>query len=191
MGDNWIHLCIDMQRMFAEDTPWHVPWMREVSPQIEEIAQRYPERTVFTRFITPEQPEEMPGMWRTYYEKWRVMTREQLDTDLLDIVPTLRQLIPPARVFDKVTYSPWTGGELHRVFSGEGVDTLVLTGGETDVCVLAAAMGAIDLGYRVIVLRDAVCSGDDETHDASLEVLGDRFSVQLDLLPTEEFLRSL
>ncbi|MGZ2504331.1 nicotinamidase-related amidase [Rhizobium beringeri] len=52
-------------------------------------------------------------------------------------------------------------------------------------------MGAIDLGYRVIVLRDAVCSGADETHDASLEVLGDRFSVQLDLLTTEEFLSSL
>jgi len=24
----WIHLCIDMQRMSAEDTPWHVPWMK-------------------------------------------------------------------------------------------------------------------------------------------------------------------
>jgi len=23
--------------MFAEDTPWHVPWMREVSPKIQEI----------------------------------------------------------------------------------------------------------------------------------------------------------
>lgn len=66
-----------------------------------------------------------------------------------------------------------------------------MTGGETDVCVLAAALGAIDLGYRVVVLRDAVCSGADETHDATLELLGDRFSVQLDLVTTEEFLLSL
>jgi hypothetical protein len=29
---NWRHICVDMQRMFAEDTPWHVPWMKEVSP---------------------------------------------------------------------------------------------------------------------------------------------------------------
>ncbi|MGO7646013.1 cysteine hydrolase, partial [Rhizobium ruizarguesonis] len=49
MNENWIHLCIDMQRVFAEDTPWNVPWMREVSPQIEEVASRYAERTVFTR----------------------------------------------------------------------------------------------------------------------------------------------
>lgn len=191
MNENWIHLCIDMQRVFAEDTPWHVPWMREVSPQIEEIASRHAQRTVFTRFITPEKPEQMPGMWRAYYEKWRTMTREQLDPSLLDIVPTLTHLIPPARVFDKLTYSPWIGGELHQILSTERVDAIALSGGETDVCVLAAAMGAIDLGYHVMVLRDAVCSGADETHDASLEVLGDRFSVQLDLITTEEFLSSL
>lgn len=73
----------------------------------------------------------------------------------------------------------------------EGIETVVLTGGETDVCVLSTALGAIDLGYHVIVLRDAVCSGADDTHDASLELLGDRFSVQLHLATTEEFLRGL
>ena len=60
--------------------------------------------------------------------------------------------------------------------------------GETDVCVLAAALGAIDFGYRVILLKDAVCSGADDTHDASLELLGDRFSVQLEISSTEDFL---
>jgi nicotinamidase-related amidase len=43
------------------------------------------------------------------------------------------------------------------------------------VCVLAAAIGAIDFGYSVILMKDAVCSGADETRDASLELLGDRF----------------
>jgi nicotinamidase-related amidase len=93
--------------------------------------------------------------------------------------------------FDKTTYSPWIGGELHRILSSEGVETVVLSGGETDVCVLAAALGAIDLGYRVVVLRDAVCSSADDTHNASLELLGDRFSVQLELVTTEAFLISL
>jgi nicotinamidase-related amidase len=73
----------------------------------------------------------------------------------------------------------------------KGIETVVLTGGETDVCVLATALGAIDLGYRVVVLKDAVCSGADDTHDASLELLGDRFSVQLRIATTEQFLREL
>lgn len=185
---NWIHLCIDMQRMFAEETPWHVPWMRNVSPQVLEVAQRHPHRTIFTRFVPPQRAEDMSGTWRAYYEKWQMMTVETLGSDLVDLVPSLKSLVPPARIFDKMTYSPWTTGELHRSITGEGVDTLVVTGGETDVCVLAAAIGAIDLGYRVILLKDAVCSGADETHDASLELLGDRFSVQLQISSTEEFL---
>jgi nicotinamidase-related amidase len=189
MNDSqWIHLCIDMQRMFAEDTPWHVPWMRQVSPQIQEIAKHHPQRTVFTRFVPPNRASDMPGMWRAYYEKWDSMTFDRLGPEMVDLVAPLKSLVPPARIFDKMTYSPWTTGELHRVLASEGVETLAITGGETDVCVLAAAIGAIDLGYRVILLKDAVCSGADETHDASLELLGDRFSVQLEISSTEDFL---
>jgi nicotinamidase-related amidase len=97
--------------------------------------------------------------------------------------------MPPARQFDKRTYSPWVDGRLHATLQSEGVVSLVVTGGETDVCVLATRLGAIDLGYRVFLLTDAVCSGADDTHDASLELMGDRFSVQLELMTTEQFLR--
>ena len=47
-------------------------------------------------------------------------------------------------------------------------------------------LGAVDHGYRVVVLSDGVCSGEDGTHDASLKLLGDTFSVQLALQTTEE-----
>ncbi|AJD42977.1 isochorismatase-like domain-containing protein [Rhizobium gallicum bv. gallicum R602sp] len=60
---------------------------------------------------------------------------------------------------------------------------LVITGGETDVCV------AIDLGYRVILVENAVCSSDDQTCDASLEFLRNRFSVELELMATDDFLQ--
>lgn len=92
--DNWIHLCIDMQRMFAEDTPWHVPWMRQVSPQVDEVARRHPQRTIFTRFVPPSRAADMPGMWRTYYEKWNMMTLEQLGPEMVDLVPALKAMVP-------------------------------------------------------------------------------------------------
>ena len=190
MGEigEWRHLCVDMQRMFAEDTPWHVPWMARVSPQIEELAGRHPSRTIFTRFLPPDHADEMPWKWRDYYRKRWMMTGEHLPRDLVDLASSLTSLVPPARHFDKRTYSPWIDGRLHPILQSERVDTLVITGGETDVCVLATTLGAIDFGYRVIVLKDAVCSGADDTHDASLELLHDRFSVQLELMKTEEFL---
>ncbi|WP_026187252.1 cysteine hydrolase family protein [Ensifer sp. BR816] len=186
--EKWIHLCVDMQRMFTEATPWHVAWMPKVFDQIVEVAARFPDRTVFTRFVPPSAPEELPGMWRAYYEKWPMMTTTRLEPALVDLVPDLKRLVPPARVFDKTTYSPWTNGRLHGALAREDVGTLVLTGGETDICVLAATLGAIDLGYKVILLKDAVCSTTDQTHDASLELLCNRFSVQVRVTNTEEWL---
>jgi hypothetical protein len=44
-------------------------------------------------------------------------------------------------------------------------DALIVSGSETDVCVLATVLDAVDIGYRVIVVRDAVCSSSDEGHD--------------------------
>lgn len=189
MPGNWIHLCIDMQAMFAEDTPWHVPWMSGVSPAVIDVASRHPEKTVFTRFVPPTSPDKTAGMWRDYYQKWESMTLERMDRRLVDVVPELARFVPPARTFDKKTYSPWIDGRLHRELQAEGVHTLAITGGETDVCVLAAVLGAIDLGYAVKLLSDAVCSGADETHDATLQLLADRFSVQVEVLTTEKFLR--
>jgi nicotinamidase-related amidase len=152
------------------------------------IAGRHPDKTIFTRSVPPVSPEQVPGIWQDYYRKWSNMTLERLVRELVDVVPELRRYIPPAKVSDKMSYSPWVNGSLHRMLHTQGVQTLAISGGETDVCVLAAALRAIDLGYEVKLLKDAVCSGADETHDASLELLGDRFSVQVEIVETESFL---
>lgn len=187
-GENWRHICVDMQRLFAEETPWKVEWAERILPRIVEVTAAAPERTIFTRFITPVRPEDMPGLWQDYYRKWWMMTREHMDPAMLDLVPELSRFTPPGKVFDKPAYSPWLDGRLHQFLQSEGVGTLVVSGGETDVCVLATVITGIDLGYRVIVLKDAVCSSSDPTYDASLYVLGSRFSVQADMASVEEFL---
>ncbi|WP_312408025.1 cysteine hydrolase [Rhizobium sp.] len=185
---NWRHICVDAPRMFAEDTPWHVPWMARVLPQLEEISRRHAARTIFTRFMTPAQADNAGGSWKEYYRKWWMMTGEYLPKELFGLAPSLQAVVPPARVFDKLTYSPWVDGRLLSHLESKAVQTVVVTGGETDVCVLATVLGAIDRAFRVIMLSDAVCSGADETHDAAVDLLGDRFSDQLGLMTTETFL---
>jgi nicotinamidase-related amidase len=59
-------------------------------------------------------------------------------------------------------------------------DALIISGSETDVCVLATVLSAVDLGYRVIVVRDAVCSSSDEGHDMLLRLYHTRFSEQIE-----------
>jgi nicotinamidase-related amidase len=60
-------------------------------------------------------------------------------------------------------------------------DGLIVTGSETDVCVLATVLGAVDLGYRVIVVRDAVCSSSDDGHDALMTLYHQRYTQQIEI----------
>jgi len=92
-----VHLCVDMQRIFSAEGPWPTPWMDRVLPVAAALASRHPERTVFTRFVPPERPDEMPGMWQRYYRRWRVATRETLDLHLLELMPSLAAFAPLRR----------------------------------------------------------------------------------------------
>ena len=100
-----VYLCVDMQRVFSAEGPWPTRWMDGVLPVVAALANRHPQRTVFTRFITPERPDQMPGMWR-YYRRWRVATRERLDPRLLELMPPLAALCPPATLSTKHAIPP-------------------------------------------------------------------------------------
>jgi nicotinamidase-related amidase len=132
----------------------------------------------------------MPGCWRDYYRKWREVTRERLDPALLELMPELRRLVPPALVLDKMVYSAFADGRLHRRLREDGADTLIVTGSETDVCVLASVLAAVDHGYRVVLASDAVCSSSDRAHDALLEIYRRRFDLQIELADSAEIIEA-
>jgi nicotinamidase-related amidase len=180
-GRTVVHLCVDMQKMFSEDTDWRTPWMDRVMPIVQRIAERHPEDTVYTRFMPPRTAEEARGAWRSYFERWRDFTLERIDPALLDLVDPLAALATQGTVVDKPHFSPFEASSLQSILQGRGVDTLVITGAETDVCVLAAVMSAIDLGYYVVLPKDAICSSSDETHDALMTLYAKRFSQQVHL----------
>lgn len=182
------HLCVDMQNLFAEATPWHTPWMPRVLPVVRAIAERHPGRTIFSRFIPPQHAEDARGSWRRYFERWRDLTRARINPRLLDLVPPLAALVPPATRIDKGVYSPFAAPELLELLRRRHIDSLVISGAETDVCVLAAVMDAVDHGYRVVLATDAICSSSDETHDALLSLYRRRFNEQIETADAETIL---
>jgi nicotinamidase-related amidase len=177
---NAVHLCIDMQRLFAEDTEWRTPWMQRVLPIVVGLCDRKADRTCFTRFIPAARPGEGQGTWRAYWERWSSMTLEALAPEMIELATELRGFTPPARVLDKRFYSPWVGTDLDASLRRGGVDTLVITGAETDVCVLAAVLGAVDLGYRIVVVTDGLCSSSDEAHDNLMALYHRRYGQQIE-----------
>jgi hypothetical protein len=91
-----------------------------VLQQLLEIGQHHAERTVFARFVPPVQAEDAFGSWKDNYRKWWMMTGEHLPEELIGLAPSLQKLVPPARVYDKTTYSPWIDGRLFSHLHQEG-----------------------------------------------------------------------
>jgi len=183
--ENAVHLCVDMQRIFARGGIWETPWMDRVLPTIIDIAGRYPERTIFTRFITPASPEEAPGQWRPYFERWKIATRNALGAAQLELVPELARFVPPATVIDKPAYSAFFRSSLGSLLIEKAVRTVIVSGAETDVCVLSTVLDAINIGFRVVIIEDALCSSSDQGHDALMTMYRLRFNEQIDLITAE------
>ncbi|MBV1798954.1 cysteine hydrolase family protein [Siccirubricoccus sp. G192] len=190
LTESCAHLCVDMQNLFAGETEWHTPWMERVLPVVERIASAWPERTIFTRFIPAERPGDGEGTWRRYYERWSEMTLEALPPGSIDLLPPLARLVPPAQVIDKRVYSPWMEPALDQLLRARGIDSLIVTGAETDVCVLATVLGAVDRGYRVVIPTDAICSSSDHTHDAMLTLYRERYGQQVEAVTADQLLHS-
>ena len=181
-----VHLSVDMQNIFARGGVWETPWMERVLPVIVEIAGCYTTRTVFTRFITPMNGTDRPGRWRRYFGKWHRATRTEIPSSELELVPALQRFVPPARVLDKPAYSAFSESPLAEFLLQKNVSTLVVTGAETDVCVLASILDAVDLGFRVVLVEDAVCSSSDAGHDALMTLYRTRYSEQIELIKSQE-----
>lgn len=188
IGGRAVHLCVDMQRMFADDTPWRTPWMAKVLPNVRTLIRYKPDRVLFTRFIPARSPRHATGTWQAYYEKWPDMTLNAMPPEWAEIIPELRAESPQAAVFDKSVYSPWHDGQLDAHLRHRQIDTVIISGTETEVCVAAAVLGAIDRGYRVIVATDAICSSSDETHDAMVDIYHQRYSVHVSAATTDTIL---
>lgn len=183
------HLCIDMQNLVGETGPWQTPWSGRILPTVIALCERYRERTIFTRFMPPPTPGAAIGTWRDFYAKWPQVTGRNVSQHLLDLLPPLAVFAPPAPVIDKMAYSAFSNPALPALLRDWQVSRLILSGVETDVCVLATALAAIDLGYGILIPLDAVCSSSDIGHDALLSVFQTRFSQQIKAVQSADLLR--
>src|SRR5436190_13609137 len=62
-----LHVCIDMQLMFALETKWASEAIWRALPAIVQITSRYTSQTVFSRFICPKDLSETSGQWTRFY----------------------------------------------------------------------------------------------------------------------------
>lgn len=70
--------------------------------------------------------------------------------------------------FDKTRYSAFANTHLDGVLKSRKVTTLHLVGVCTDICILHTAVDAYNLGYNVVIHKDAVASFNQVGHEWAL-----------------------
>lgn len=183
-----IHVCVDMQNLFSEGTEWASPVVQAIAPKVAHICEIGAQRTIFTRFMTPHEASQAPGQWQIYYRRWDSVLAKHHDPSVFDILPNLRRFVPPARIIDKYAHSAFEAPAFVETLSELDARTLILTGVETDVCVLATALGAIDRGLRTILVSDAIASSAPASHEAAMTGIYPRFDMQVEMVDTATIL---
>jgi nicotinamidase-related amidase len=162
LDDAWL-VVVDMQNVFGTpDGAWFTPRFDEAAGRIKRLVGAFSGRTVFTRFVAPEQPS---GAWAAYYEEFPFALRPS-SHPIYQITDELAPLVD--RTVEAHTFGKWTG-DLRALVGDE--PNLVVCGVATDCCVLSTVLPATDDGAQVLVVTDACAGSNDENHRKALDVM--------------------
>lgn len=75
-------------------------------------------------------------------------------------------------VIDKPGYSAFAATDLDLILRNRGIESLLIAGVTTEVCVSSTLRSAIDLGYHCVTVADACGSSDPALHQAALAMIG-------------------
>lgn len=181
-------LIIDMQNDFvAQGAPIECPGAREIVAPIRGLLQIARASGVPVIFTQERHRAEMVdfGLELEYEEPIHCVEGTA--------GPEFYSLLRPEAgdfVIVKRRYSAFFATDLEILLKGLGVDTLVLTGVATDVCVRATAQDAQQLNYRVFVVPECVAGTSPARHDAALDNIAYIYGRMLNAEATADLLRS-
>lgn len=106
----------------------------------------------------------------------------------LEIMPDLLDTGYDLIVDSKKRYDSFTATELDHVLRSRGINTVLLTGVNTNSCVLATTVAGNARDYAVIVIEDCVDTMDRTLHEPALNIIRKAFGW---VANTEEVLEAL
>jgi ureidoacrylate peracid hydrolase len=105
-----------------------------------------------------------------------------------EIVDELKPL-PEEVVIRKTRYSGFSGTNLDYRLRYMGIDTLIVCGVTTNICVESTVRDAFHLGYKVVLISDGTAEIDEERYRASLKTMEYAFGKVITTEQLAEFLK--
>jgi maleamate amidohydrolase len=181
-------LVIDFSRAFTggrSDFPGG-EFSREIAQTLRmlEVARRGDAVPVMFTTIAYDEPLRDAGLWG---KKVPWLEHCRAGTPMVEIDPALA-VRPREPVIVKKFPSSFHGTGLEAMLAEQGVDTLILAGCTTSVCVRATALDAMQRGLRCVVAAEAVGEFDAALHALHLVDLDSRYA---DVVAVDELVRYL
>jgi ureidoacrylate peracid hydrolase len=185
---------IDMQNAFvAPGAPVEVPAARAIVAPINRLAAELRRRGVPVIWVM-HQNQEGGRDWAGFFDTFvapgkRAQAAAALapGSELQKLYPAL-QAMPGDLRLPKNRYSGFIKNDLETRLRDLGIDTLLLAGTKTNVCVECTARDAMMLDFKVVLLSDCTAALSDDEQRTTLENVIQQFG---DVLTSEEALSLL
>jgi ureidoacrylate peracid hydrolase len=187
---------IDMQNAFvAPGAPMEVPAARAIVAPINRLAAELRQRGVTIVWVSHENRKDGRD-WAGFFDAFIAPGRRAEASAALAAGAELQKPFPALEIAPgdlrvaKNRYSALISGSssLERMLKERSIDTLLLAGTKTNVCVECTARDAMMLDYKVALLSDCTAALSDDEQRATLENVIQQFG---DVLTADEALRLL
>jgi nicotinamidase-related amidase len=179
-------IIVDMQNDFVRvNAPLEVPTSRDTIAAQQSLIKVFRQRNlpvVFTKFIShphyyllwewsPQCKPPTKCCWKNHQRKYEDINATRECTDIIDELKPL----PGDLVIEKSGYGAFHETTLAEKLLSLGVDSLVITGTVTQICVEETAREAFHYGFKTTIARDGVSSFADDLHQATLKNFAMKF----------------
>jgi len=117
--------------------------------------------------ISNARQNNVPVIWVQHSDDYLVK-----DSDQWQIVDELQSLPEEIKIF-KTRPSSFEGTDLLAKLEALKIESLVITGAQTNYCVNATSNAGVDLGFQVTLVSDAHTTEDSDT-DTALNMISDK-----------------
>ena len=171
-------LVVDVQRYFTPERPVPMyPTVEGVLERLRRFVDECRERGVLVvriqNVITDESAE---GVWRRHFgERWQTPSQLGPDQPGTQFHPGFEPL-PGDMVLTKPRYSAFHNTPLESLLRSRGIQTVIVGGLTTDVCVSATARDAFQHELDVVTLDDCTAEVTQARHESGLATLAANYS---------------